>query len=531
MHEFVLELRSQIVKSWRWRWLGMITCWVIAVIGTTYVILLPDVYESQTRVRVDVESALVPLMKGLAISSNVNDQVRIMQETLLSRPNLAKVARAVDLDLQVTTELEEQDLIESLRQRVKVRAQGKQLFDVSFVDTDPVRARDVVQSLLTIFIESNLGENRDEIMQAQTFIAAQLKEYEAKLAKAEEEMAVFKSQNMAILSDSQSFVERTRAAMRAVQEIDYKIGEAQVVRAQMASTLASVPKYNSVESAPPVIIDGQLVSSTYGQIQAARRERDTLLIKYTENHPDVLAVEKRMNLLIARYDREKSGDRLPNEDSVVNMSNVSNPIHEQLTLNIIEADQQLTILQSRRESAIASLEVLQKNAGIAPAIEVRMKALNRDYNTIKKNYEALLDKRESARLSRAIEASTDAVQFKIIDPPQVAAEPSGPARMIYLTLVLLFSFGAGGGTAFLRSQLEDTFSVPSKLNEAFGLPVIGSISQIANLATKTKSALGHTTFVVATAAPIILIVLAAILMPYFQGVRNIVGAALLGGFI
>jgi polysaccharide chain length determinant protein (PEP-CTERM system associated) len=531
MHDALLEIRSQLIKAWRWRWIGIIVCWLIAFSGTVFVILMPDQYESKASILVDVDSALTPLTKNLAVQTNVSDQVRMMKDTLLTLPNMATVARAVDMDLQITDEAEEQELLEALRDRITVRARNRKLFDISYLDTDPVRARDVVQTLLTIFAESNLGENREDMDTAQSFFESQITQYEAQLTAAETKKARFVSENMGILSDKISFGDRIRDARSAIREIDYKMAEAGGVRDQLATNLAKTPKYNTLESAPPVLINGQLVSSTYGQIQGERKNLDDLMVQYTENHPDVIASQKRLTLLIDRYEREQTGKQDTGEDNFVNTSKIPNPVHEQLSMKLVDINQSISVLEQRRNTAVEVLAGLETNAERAPAIESAYRSMNRDYEIIKSNYEAMLVGRETTRVSKDKSAWTDTVQFKTIEPPQVPALPSGPPRLIFLGMVLMFSFGAGGGAAFLRSQLEDSFAIPSKLNEAFGLPVIGSISQISGLADKAKTAIGNTTFAAAAAAPVVLIFVVVIFLPYLSGIRNAINQNLLSGIM
>ena len=107
MQETFDQLMVHLRQAWRWRWLGILVCWLVAVSGTAYVIMLPDVYQSEARIQIEADSALRPLMQGLAVNNNTRDQVRLMQQTLLSRPNLQQVARSVDLDVTVSTAAQE----------------------------------------------------------------------------------------------------------------------------------------------------------------------------------------------------------------------------------------------------------------------------------------------------------------------------------------------------------------------------------------------------------------------------------------
>lgn len=531
MNEAYIELLAQLKRTWRWRWIGVPVVWIFAILGTIFVVLLPDQYQSKAIIQVDPNNTLDQATKGITVEANIQRQLQTKTETLLSTPNLQQVARSVDLDLEVTNQIEEQELLRSLKSRIGVKLTRFNVLEVSFVDPDPKLARDVVQALLTVFTESNLGQNRTSIQNSQSFIKTQISDYEARLSEAEQRMARFRAEHLGILSGERSYVERMRAAAMAVREIDFQIAETTAVRDQLEANLRKTPKYNTMESAPPVLINGQLVSSTYSQVQAERRRLDDLMAQYTENHPDVVSSQKRLSMLVDRYNRERDGAAAgeDEEESFVNSTKVANPVYEQISLKLLEANQQISILEQKKKTAQEVYAEMQQNAESAPEIEAQMQALNRDYDVIKSAYEDFLTSRERVKVTSERNAWTDAVQYQTVEPPVIPAIPSGPPRLIYLGLVLIFAFGAGGGTSFLRSQLEDTFSVASKLNQAMGLPVIGSISRIENLTTKAKSALSNTTFALAAAAPVLLVIITAILLPYLAGVRETINLAGLTG--
>ena len=68
-------------------------------IGVGVVYQIPEKYEASARVYVDTESLLRPLLAGLAIQPNLDQQVALMSRTLISRPNVEKLVRMADLDL------------------------------------------------------------------------------------------------------------------------------------------------------------------------------------------------------------------------------------------------------------------------------------------------------------------------------------------------------------------------------------------------------------------------------------------------
>ena len=122
------ELLEQIVGYLKGIWLQrryiIIATWLICPIGWYMVAQLDDVYESDARVYADTKSILGPLLKGLTVETNPEDQIRMMIKTLLSRPNLERITRMTDLDVQATTPKEYEGLIERLRNEISILKTG-----------------------------------------------------------------------------------------------------------------------------------------------------------------------------------------------------------------------------------------------------------------------------------------------------------------------------------------------------------------------------------------------------------------------
>ena len=123
---------------WRRKWVVASVCWGVCLIGWVAVFELPDSYQSDARVYLDVNSMLTPLLRGLAIDADPLRQLDFMQRTLLSRPNLEQIIHLSDLDSKTKTPTDKDALLLDLTQRIKVSLQGQNLFNISFADPDPV---------------------------------------------------------------------------------------------------------------------------------------------------------------------------------------------------------------------------------------------------------------------------------------------------------------------------------------------------------------------------------------------------------
>jgi polysaccharide chain length determinant protein (PEP-CTERM system associated) len=187
MHEILAKLMSYLRAMWLRRWYAVIAAWLIALLGWAWVYVTPNQYEATARVYIDTQNMLKPLMSGLTVAPNMDQIVTMMTRTLISRPNMEKVARMTDLDVRAKTPKETEALLDGLASDIKLSAntRGDDLYVISYRHRDPEIAKRVVQSLLTILVEGSLGTKRKDTDTAKRFIEDQLKSYEEKLIAAE----------------------------------------------------------------------------------------------------------------------------------------------------------------------------------------------------------------------------------------------------------------------------------------------------------------------------------------------------------
>jgi polysaccharide chain length determinant protein (PEP-CTERM system associated) len=135
-------------------------------------------------------------------------------------------------------------------------------------------------------------------------------------------------------------------------------------------------------------------------------------------------------------------------------------------------------MMARVEEYTARYDRLKSLSNAVPQVEAELTQLNRDYQVNKANYEKLLERRESAKISGELGSQTDLMSFRIIDPPTVSDKPVGPDRGKFFSIIFLGALLAGIGVAFVVSQIRPTFHSQISLREVSGKPILGSIPMI-----------------------------------------------------
>lgn len=488
MEDFREQLLFYLDQMWRRRWIALSFAWLVCLLGWSAVAFLPDEYASDARIYVDTDSLLNPLLRGIAVDSNQDQdqEVAIMQRTLTSRPNLTQVARMTDLDKTVNNDGEMQALLDDLEARVAIRAEGPKLFRVSFSDNQPTTARNVVQALLTIFVESTVGNKREDMETARSFIETQIEEYERQLEDAEQKLADFKVANLQYLSNSaQSFAARLENQQNSMKELQFQYDDGVAELEQLRTRLNATPQLLTMETAPVLNQEDPLLA----RIRALQTQLDQMLLLYTDQHPEV----RRLKEILVGLENQARQQADPESAEIANAlpqetvtTQTANPVFDSLSLLVVEKETEVSSINRRLDEAISEVERLEDMANTAPKVEADFTALNRDYAVIQSNYENLLGRREAARISQAAESRTEPVQFRIIAAPEVPAKPEGPNRPLFNIAVFIVGLGAGFGFAFLMIQIDDRISTPEKLLELTGLPILGTISPVTPLEGKVN---------------------------------------------
>jgi len=118
------------------------------------------------------------------------------------------------------------------------------------------------------------------------------------------------------------------------------------------------------------------------------------------------------------------------------------------------------------------------SASKAPQAEAELAQLNRDYDVIRKNYEMLVARRESASLGVKMDQSDQLADFRVIEPPHLMPKAVFPDRTVLAGLAMFASLALGLGLAYALSLIYPTFSTPRQLEAATKRPVIGMISSV-----------------------------------------------------
>lgn len=478
MDELLRQAGAILRAVWRQRWLGLAVAWLVSVIGAVVVMRVPDRYEASARIFVDTQSILQPLMAGLAVQPNIEQQVVMLSRTLISRPNVERLVRMADLDLKLKSKAEQDQLVDGLMKSLEIKSTGRDnLYTLAYRDSEPEKAKRVVQSLVSIFVESSLGDKRKDSSSAKQFIDEQVKAYEKKLEEAESRLKDFKLKNIDLrLGEGKGLTDRIADVSQLLSKARLDLREAENSRDALKRQL--------VGEEPVLLPDAPGTESSVsipevdGRIDAMKRNLDTLLQRYTDQHPDVVGARRLIKELEEQKRQEIAARKKAAAANPAVASINANPAYQQMKVSLAEAEATVASLRARVAEYDSQYRRAVDVVRTAPQLEAEFTQLNRDYDVHKKNYDALVTRRESASLTGELESTAGVADFRLIDPPRASTTPVAPNRLILLPGALLIGLAAGLGVSFIASQLRPVFFDGRLLREVTGLPVLGAVSRL-----------------------------------------------------
>jgi polysaccharide chain length determinant protein (PEP-CTERM system associated) len=450
----------------KYRWHAVVIAWTVALVGWAIVLQLPNQYETSARVYVDTQSILKPLMSGMTSLPNLDQQVTFMRRTLISRPNIERLMRMVDLDVKATDAKEHEKIVNDLMDKIKVQGTEREnIYTISYTAPNPKLGRDVVQSLLTIFVEGSFGGKKQDSEKAVQFIDEQIKNYEEKLATAENALKEFKIKNVGLLPrEGADYGSKLADATEQLNQARLELAEAEQARSAIKRQIAGDAKPG--DTVDPAVADHELDD----RIAAVTKNLDSLRLQYTDQHPDIIANKRLLEQLNARK-KEEAAHPKHSIDPGAGYS----PMLQQLNVSLSAAEARVASLRARVTEYAGRVSRLRSQSAEMPEVEAQLANLNRDYQVNRENYQKLVERRESARLSGDLSSATDMLNFRVIDPPMAPTKPTGPNRVSLFSIAFVIALAAGLGSAFAMSQLRPTFVSQAALREVTGVPVLGSI--------------------------------------------------------
>ena len=470
MDSQIVQLKKNLQILHAHRYLFLLVAATLSLLIVSGTILVPKKYKAESTVFIE-QNVVNKLMKGLTISPSMNDRIRVLRYHMLSRDIISRVLKELDKDVAAGGNDAFERLIKFCQKQTKIKIRGKDIFFVSFVNTDPQFAKDYINTLVTTYVEENIASKREESFGAGRFLAEQVSFYKDKLDKLEDELYNYRRKTglfstvteESILAEIKECTLELRTLKLQKNELVAKVDTIGKQLQRMKHLSATNP--DAIGSADPA-----------NQLIVLRDKLRKMLLVYNERYPGVIKLKEQIVEAEKQQTAQSGQLKKTTED---NYNPIENPIFVDLKMRMNAAQSDLQALQSREselQNQVAKnkqiLENFPKDKKVLADME-RERAMNKNV------YETLLGRVGVAEVSKQMEVADKATTFRIIDPAILPTLPVGTKRLVKMLLGLCVGIGAGIGAVVAREMLNDTVKSADEIR-AMGVTVLAEISLMHN---------------------------------------------------
>lgn len=486
MNPVVNEVLDEVRGTWRFRWLAIAAASVLALGGWLIVFALPDRYEAVASVFVDTSTPLRPALRGLTEDQDVGAQINFVRQSLLAGPALQRIARKGGvLPPSETNPRREEAALAAMTKRIQIEvhsASGREeerntagmIYRIVYQDRNRERALRLVTILLETFVDDTLGGKRAGSENAQQFLEAQISDYEKRLRTAEDRLAAFKSRHLGQMPTEQGgYFAALQKEQSTITDLKTKIAQAEARRGTLTRQLHG--DVAIAAAAPSTTGSGSgHGSDTLSRIDELQAHLDELLLRFTDQHPDVIATRQTLEDLKKRRAAEIESLKQGDASAAAASRASSNPVFQSVQLALNQVDVDLGDLHTELAQHEAKVTELRRYLDTAPQVEAEFAQLNRDYDVNKAEYTALVANLQKVRMGERAD-NAGAVRFEVVQPPTASLRPVWPLRPLLMAETLFAALAAGAALAYGLHYLRPVVTSATGLSQIVGVPVLGTV--------------------------------------------------------
>ncbi len=526
-----LTLHDYFAIAVRRKWYFIISLMISIVISSIVYYYLPKVYKATTLILVSrqkVPDRYVPS----TIEASLSERISSISMEILSRARLENIIKEFNLFANLQNKVSKEEIVEMMRKLIEIRPEGKSdrqsdlpAFSISFEGEEPKTVMMVTNKLASLFIEENLKTRESLSEGTSEFISRELKAMEENLKKKEQEIRIYKEKFTGKLPNQLDMT------MRVLDRLDDRLnsvaGNIRDKERRISILQIQIEQLKKPKSAPIQVEssgDNQLDKEIkeieeamqqpektpddplFNQYYALKKDLTNAQLKYTDRHPDVIALKSRIAQLepkanerlqeLEKQRQEKKEldktrrarlqelktlrDKIiaANKGKGVVLDPETRKVISGLTDQYDELQWEIKKLRTDEKNLQNQMGVYQRKVEAVPQREEELSSLMRDYDLLKGGYQSLLSKQMEAKMAEKLEQRQQGEQFKILDPARLPEKPIRPKVEKIFLMGIVFGLFAGLGLTWFRETLDQSFHSEADLEAYLSLPILAVIPNL-----------------------------------------------------
>jgi len=459
----------------RRKWIILFGAIPILIAGLIYCLTAPLTYKASALIVVVPQKVPESYVRTTVTGRN-DERIRGILQVITSRTNLEKLIKKFNLYPEMRKKYPMEMVVERMKKDLSIdnpRGARRNAFNVSFQGKNPQLVTKVTNALANLFVEQNLKLRESQSANTAKFLADQLNKVYVELKKREETLKKYKMEHMGELPEQRESNLATLAALqRQLQDIQENIRRAEdrklLIRQQLSDQRTSLNLVQSQQGAR-----SRPVASGNLSLPELKERLRVLLSRYTENHPDVIALKKAIaqQEKLLKANKEKAAASSSSSVPIL----TGNPALDALKLQLRTTEFEIKQLKEEKRNVEKQIALYQKRIENTPKREQELIDLTRDYENLKQTYDDLLQKKLEAEQAAALERRQQGEQFKIVDPARVPERPVKPDLKKLIPIIFIVAFGFSGGLAFIIDLLSNKYYDPDDVKADLGLKILACI--------------------------------------------------------
>ncbi len=423
----------------------------IFVVATAIALLIPPVYQSTGTIMVESQQIPNDLVQA-TVTSFADERIEIIKQRVMTRENLLRIIEKYQLFKEDRASYTPSELIDEMRLRiglelVNANVQGARkgatiAFKVSFEHRRPELAHRVANELVTLFLDENAKVRTERATQTTEFLTQEADKLKVELETLENQVANYKQEHGSALPEnmtiSMNVMQRLESELREVDR-DYKSSQEELrfLDIELASAKAGIG-----------VTQGAVTALSPAQdLQRSKAELERLSSIYTESHPDIRALKRKIAAL------EKAAPAVAGGQAA---NSAGDLMVAKVEAKIAAAKSHVASLGAQQSSIRTKLAQLEGQLLKAPQVERGLSTLMRDHQNAEKKYDEIRAKQMTAQVSENLEGDKKAERFSMLEPPLLPDKPIKPNRKKMIAMGFALAVAGAGGLAFMLESLHGT---------------------------------------------------------------------------
>ena len=425
----------------RRRWLLILSPILFVTAALLAIYFIEPKYQSTTTILVQKDETLNPLvLYEIAVHIASEDRIQSLNEIIYSRSTIQILIDSLKLDRDVKHEADKQQLIASTQKNIGTRLRASDAFEISFNDTDPVRARNGAELLANHFINSKLLMESRRHEETVNFFSNKLAEIEDIVSDQRNQAVSRTSERMRDMPSS------SEALQDRLQSIDSQLDAIEWQLFQEEEKLAAVTSFQNetnVTQGITHLYKLPLSEMQFGdELLLLLNEYDNLRQQFTESYPRLRGLAEQI---------KQVADRMP----------------PTITTNIQRLNSQKRELTQQKERVVGDMQQFYVTTQ-------RASSQQSDFSIYEGLQAEMRVKLEQARMTRDI-GMRAADQFIVLDAAIVPEKPVSPNKILIIGIGLFLGVIMGVVASAVAEVMDTTLRDESDL--PFEKPIIAYITR------------------------------------------------------